>query len=147
MIRLSELREIYPIYCYTPKGDTVTFESLKTLIEQTATVHGVPVAFELSEITSSRAGSIAIEDCLVVYHPEHRQDYMSIVFRIRREADTAYISKNEYGTSLRLKSTDILNEASKLRNPLRMIIEDDKELEAEKRYYLALRSIFNFLKC
>ena len=147
MIRSSELREIYPIYCYAPKGDTVTFASLKNLIGKTAKVHGIPVAFELNEITSRKSNEITVEDCLVVYHPKHRQDYINIVFRIRREADIAYISKNEYGTSPRMKSTNMFDEASKLRNPLRKVIEDDKELEAEKRYYLALHAVFNFLKC
>jgi len=148
MIEASQLRELHPVYCYTPKGDTVTFESIRTLIKKDANKHSVPVAFAFDEITSGDVFAPIIEDCLVVYHPEHRYDYINIVFRIRREGDTAYISKSEYGTSQRVSNTDdVLREADKLRNPLRKIVDDDKEREAEKRYYLALRSIFEYIKC
>jgi len=131
MINASDLREIYPIYCYTPKGDTVTFGSIKTLIERMAKVHYVPIAFEISEISSNNSGVVTIEDCLIIYHPKHRYDYINFVFRIRREGDTAYISKNEYGTSSLLINND----------------KDDKELIAEKKYYESMHIIFNFLKC
>lgn len=148
MIEIQQLRELHPVYCYTPKGDTVTFESIRNLIEKDANKHSVPVAFAFDEITSGDVFAPIIEDCLVVYHPEHRYDYINIVFRIRREGDTAYISKSEYGTSTRVHNTDdVLREADKLRNPLRKIVDDDKEREAEKRYYLALRSIFEYIKC
>jgi len=147
-IESSELREIHPIYCYTPKGDTVTFNAIKDLVEKTAMTHDIPVAFEFGEIASGKNTTITLEDCLILYHPEHRHDYISFVFRIRRENDIAYISKNEYGTSQRVSNTDdVLDEAKKLKNPPRQLIEDDKELEAEKRYYLALRSVFEFIKC
>jgi len=132
LISASQLRELHPIYCYHPKGDTVTFASLKRLLKQTAKVSGVPVAFAFDEIKSENSGVVTVEDCLIVYHPEHRHDYINIVFRIRREGDTAYISKNEYGTSQCLSDVDNRNE---------------KEREAEKQYYSALHSIFNFLKC
>jgi len=134
MIDASELREIHPIYCYTPKGDTVTFDSIKTLIERTAKVHFVPVAFELSEISSNNSSTVTIEDCLIIYHPKHRNNYINFVIRIRRDGDTAYISKNEYGTSSLLFNFDGLN-------------EEDENLIAEKKYYESLHAIFNFLKC
>ena len=41
----------------------------------------------------------------------------------------------------------MLREAESLRDPLRMIVDENKEREAEKRYYLALRSIFEYIKC
>ena len=142
------MREIHPVRCYTPKGDTVTFEAIKNSIGKEAKNWGVPVAFSFDEIASGNVGDYIIEDCLVVYNPEHKHDYISIVFRIRRDGDTAYIMKSEYGTSSRLtNTTDVLDEAKKLRNPLRQIVDDDKELEAEKRYYLALHSIFEYVKC
>jgi len=147
MIDVAQLPEIHPVLCYTTKGDTVTLEAIKNLIDKDARKHGVPVAFAFDEIKSGSAATPVIEDCLVVYHPEHRHDYISIVFRIRRVGDTAYIMKNEYGSSPRMTHTDMLSEAAKLRNPLRQIVEEDKELEAEKRYYLALRSIFEYVKC
>ena len=132
MINASELRELHPIYCYYPKGNTVTFASIKRLLKKTAKVSGVPVAFAFDEIKSENSGVVTVEDCLVVYHPAHRYDYINIVFRIRREGDTAYISKNEYGTSQYLSDTDH---------------RDEKEREAEKQYYSALHLIFSFLKC
>ena len=134
MIDIVQLREIHPVLCYAPKGDTVTFEAIKRLIGAEAQKHGVPVAFSFDEIISEEADSVIVEDCLIVYHPEHTHDYISFVFRIRRDGDSAFIIKNEYGASPRMLSTDMLTEA-------------DKELEAEKRYYLAMRSIFEFVKC
>jgi len=131
MIDASELREIHPIYCYTPKGDTVTFDSIKTLIERIAKVHFVPVAFELSEISSNNSGTVTIEDCLIIYHPKHRNNYINFVIRIRRDGDTAYISKNEYGTSSLLFNSDGLN-------------EEDESLIAEKNTMNPCMQYLNF---
>jgi hypothetical protein len=144
---MSELREIHPVLCYAPKGDTVTFKAIENLIKKEANKYGVPVAFAHDEIISDNDGSIVIEDCLIVFHPEHIHDYIKIVFRIKRDGDKAFIIKNEYGTSPRMTSTDMFEEASKLRNSFMQIVENDKELEVEKRYYLAIHSIFKYVKC
>lgn len=104
------------------------------MIKKTAIIHAVPVAFASDEVSSWSADGLVIEDCLIVYQPKHRYDYINIVFRIRREGDKAYILKSEYGISPRISYTDVLCEAKKLGKPLGKIIEDDKELEAEKRY-------------
>jgi len=147
MILVSELHELHPIYCYCPKGDTVTFASIKNLLVKTAKQAGVPVAFAFDEIKSEKSGDIIIEDCLIVYHPEHRHDYFNIVFRIRREGDTAYISKNEYGKSRLLSNTENIFDTNDFYNSTEHGAYEDKEREREKQYYLALHSIFSFLKC
>jgi len=149
VIDISELKEIHPVVCYSPKGDTVTFDAIKSLINKTAKVHGISIAFDYDEVSSGDGDSVIIEDCLVVFHPNHRDDFYNIVFRIRREDDKAFIIKSEYGKSVLLENTyslidaneDVENKVSGEATP------DMNLLEAEKMYYRSLMAIFKYIKC
>jgi len=146
MVDAAKLHEIHPIHCYSPKGDTVSFKAIRNLLEKTAKDFGVPIAFCLEEITSEDRGSLVIEDCLVVYHPKHRQDYYSVIFRIRRERESAFIQKNVYGRSLRFNPCDVFKNGSQDGDTMESTIED-AEYEAEKNYYRALQAIFKYHRC
>ena len=149
MISVSELRDIHPIVCYTPKGDSVTFEAIKNLINRTAKAHGITVAFDYDEVSSNEGGTNVIEDCLVIFHPKHRHDFFNVIFRIRREGDKAFIIKSEYGISAQLEKNYTLIDA-----------EQDEEasapgtssldyniIDAERDYYRSLMAIFSYIKC
>ena len=121
MINLEQLNEIHPIYAY-PKGDTVSFDAIKRELEKIAKKFQVPMAFDYDVINSGNLLSPVIEDCLVLYHPEYKNDYRRVVFRISREGDTAFIGKYYFG-------------------------EGRAHCENEKNYYKALLAIFEFVKC
>lgn len=147
MINISQLRETPLIYCYTPKGDTVTFEAIKREISKVAKAYGVPIAFAFDEIVSETCGKITVEDCLVVYNPEHVDDYFKIVFRIRRDNNIAYISKSEYGTSKRMNCAHAFWSNNEDESSVSIDGTCDEEFHAEKNYYRALKIIFKFVKC
>ena len=47
--------------------------------------------------------SSSIVDCIVLYHPEHRNDYYKIAISIKRQGTMAFISAYEFGESKNLK--------------------------------------------
>ncbi|MDR2569494.1 MAG: hypothetical protein LBD23_04230 [Oscillospiraceae bacterium] len=149
MIDISDLREIHPVVCYSPKGDTVTFEAIKKLINRTAKAHGISISFDYDEVSSGEGDSIIIENCLVVFHPNHRNDFFNVIFRIRREGDKAFIFKSEYGNSAQLEKTytliDAAQDVEKSNSGSDNI--DISLLEAEQMYYRALMAIFKYVKC
>ena len=149
MINVSDLRDIHPVVCYSPKGDTVTFEAIKKLINRTAKAHGISIAFDYDEVSSGEGDSIIIEDCLVVFHPNHRDDFFNVIFRIRREGEKAFIFKSEYGSSVQLEKTytliDAAQDVEKSNSGSDNI--DISLLEAEQMYYRALMAIFSYIKC
>ena len=147
MIDISQLRETPTVYCYTPKGDTVTFKAIKREINKVAKAYGVPVAFAFDEIVFETCGNIVVEDCLVVYNPKHANDYYKIVFRIRRDGDIAYISKSEYGISKRMNCAYAFWSDDKDASSVSINGIYDEEFHTEKNYYQALKVIFKFLKC
>ena len=149
MIDISELKEIHPVVCYSPKGDTVTFEAIKSLINKTAKEHGIPIAFDYDEVSSGDVDSVIIEDSLVVFHPNHRNDFYNIVFRIRREDDKAFIIKSEYGKSALLeKAYNLIDANEDVENKVSGEATPDMNLlEAEKMYYRSLMAIFMCIKC
>jgi hypothetical protein len=72
------------------KSSTKPFEATKKLINKTVKAHGISISFDYGEVSSGDGDSIIVEDCLIVFHPDHRHDYFNIVFRIRREGDKAF---------------------------------------------------------
>ena len=119
MIDLKQLTEIHPIYCY-PKGDTVSFEAIEKEIRKIADEFGIPIIIDTDKINSGSIIAPVIEDCLIIYHPEHRSDYRNFVIRISREGDTAFIGKFSLG---------------------------DAGHDEEKKYFKVLLAVFEFLKC
>jgi len=146
MIDISHLHKLYPVHCYSPKGDTVSFEAIRDLVGKTARDFGVPISLFLDEIRTEDNGAIVIEDCLVVYHPEHRYDYFSIVFRIRRENESAFIQKNLYGKSLRLDRCEAYGSDSQDEDIVDSITRNE-EHESERNYYRAMQAIFKYHGC
>lgn len=144
MIPLNELCEILPVYVY-PKGYTVSFDAIQGFVSKVADDFNVPIAFVQNEIVSINLPKFVVEECLVIYHPDHQQDYFKIVIRINRDTDTAYIHKYIFGGNLRTNTGHNVTDTDKNKSGVRKIKRDKSD--SENNYFAALKAIFEYVRC
>lgn len=98
MIKLDELREFRPQVRYQD-GMNITLKVVEDAIRNCADKMGIPVAFYPEEIKMGGLFSSIKEECLVMYHPQHRDDYFKFCIRIRRQGSYAFVTINDFGKS------------------------------------------------
>jgi hypothetical protein len=102
MIKADELREFRPVVRYKD-GNGITLQTVQEALEDCAQNMGIPVAFYDEQVKSGGMFNKTIEDCIVLYHPEHRSDYFKICIRVGRQGNYAFVSANDFGTSKQMK--------------------------------------------
>ena len=94
------MREFRPVYQYED-GEYVTLDAVKWAISEAAQNLDVPVAFYPDQVKSGNLFNKSVEDCLVMYNPEHKNDYYLICIRVQHQGNLAYVAINNFGSSLR----------------------------------------------
>lgn len=102
MIKEKELREFRPTYKYSD-GTEITLQTIQNALEDKANEYQIPIAFYEEQIKYGGMLSSSMVDCIVLYHPEHRNDYYKIAISIKRQGTMAFISAYEFGESKNLK--------------------------------------------
>ncbi|MCL2353736.1 MAG: hypothetical protein FWC69_03815 [Defluviitaleaceae bacterium] len=106
MIKAKELREMRPQVRYQD-GLHITLEVVYASLYEEAHNQGIPAAFYYDKISHNLLGT-DVEDCLVLYHPDHLKDYYKVAIRIKHQGNYAFVTVNDFG-----KSTSMGNEGSK----------------------------------
>lgn len=102
MIKIDELREFRPIVRYRD-GSTITLQTVQDAIMDCAQNAGIAVAFYADQVKSGGMFNKNIEDCIVLYHPEHQNDYFKICIRVSHQGNYAFVSAMDFGTSKQMK--------------------------------------------
>lgn len=98
MIKIDELREFRPTYRFED-GASISLEAVQNALAAEAEKHDVPVAFYADQVKSGSLFNKQIEDCIVMYHPEHRYDYFTFCIRVQHQGSMAYVAVNDFGSS------------------------------------------------
>lgn len=98
MIKDTELREFRPTVRYQ-NGENITLMTVQDAIKDCAMKMGIPVAFSNEQVKSGGLFNSSVEDCLVMYHPEHERDYFRFCIRVKRQGSYAFVSINDFGQS------------------------------------------------
>ena len=80
-------------------SDDISFAYLTEIITEDAAEENVPVAFDRDQVKLGGLIGGSTEDCLIIYHPEHRNDYMFYVIRIKYMGSKSYLYVNKAGDS------------------------------------------------
>ena len=78
VIKEKELQEFRPQIRYQD-GQDITLQAIQSLLQGEAQQAGIPIAFRLDQVRGGLFGGA--EACLVLYHPEHQNDYFSVAVR------------------------------------------------------------------
>lgn len=102
MIKADELREFRPVVRYKD-GNGITLQAVQEALRECAQSMGIPVAFYPDQVKSGGLFSKTVEDCVVLYHPEHQNDYFKICIRVGHQGNYAFVSANDFGISKQMK--------------------------------------------
>lgn len=156
MIKIDELREFRPKYRYAD-GAEITLGSIRGALTAEAEKIGLPLAFYADDVKSGGIFNKTIENCLVMYHPEHRRDYYLFCIRVQREGNMTFVAVNDFGESKQMdkfaraefakedragKSTSY-----KIGSMLGSVIANSgrnkQKLEAEQNYYDSIQYLLD----
>ena len=156
MIKFDELRELRPVVQYK-NGAEITLETVQNAIVDCAQSMGLPVAFYADQVKSGSVFNKTVEDCIVLYHPEHRNDYFKICIRVSRQGSYAFVSAMDFGTSKQMKKAgqaEAYRESRKgqsmsfkigslIGQGITSIGRSKSKLEEEQNYYACIIDIFD----
>lgn len=98
MLKSEQLREFRPTFRYT-NGAGITLAIIQDALKDVAQRNGIPLAFRQDQVKSGGLFNKTLEDCLVLYHPEHQKDYYNICIRIQMQGNTTFVVVNDFGSS------------------------------------------------
>jgi len=160
MINEKELREMRPKIRFKNKQGT-TLNILQKDIEQKAEEYEIPVAFYNDKVKYGGLIGGGNDDCLVVHHPNHKDDYFKIAVRIKYQGTYAFVTVEDFGRSKLLgyemnksamketwndKSTGDMAMAGAIFKTVRskiMTTGKRNDLEDEKQWYAIISDIFD----
>lgn len=156
MIKADNLREFRPSVRYKD-GNGITLQTVQDAIKDCAQGMGIPVAFYSDQVKSGGLFNSSVEDCLVMYHPEHESDYFKFCIRVNRQGSYAFVSVNDFGKSSQMAKADRAEFAAADRKGKSMsyklgslatqglmnIGKSKQKLEAEQMYYQCVFDIFD----
>ena len=107
MVRADDLRDFRPQVRYE-NAEGLNLGTLQHAIRLYAEKLAIPVAFRDDQVKSGGIFSPTIDDCVVMYHPDHENDYFKFCFRIRTQGIYTFVIVNDFGQSKQLRKQDAI---------------------------------------
>ena len=156
MIKADELREFRPQVRYQ-NGEGITLSTVQEAIKDCAMKMGIPVAFRGDQVKSGGLFNSSVEDCVVMYHPEHERDYFKFCIRVKRQGVYAFVMVNDFGKSKQMNKANTAEfmkqdrkgqsmsykVGSMIGQGLRTLGKSSQKLEEENMYYQCVFDIFD----
>ena len=156
MIKADNLRNFRPSVRYKD-GNGITLQIVQEAIKDCAQSMGIPVAFYNEQVKSGGLFNSSVEDCIVMYHPEHQNDYFKFCIRVTRQGSYAFVSVNDFGQSKQVTKANRAEFAKQDRKGKTMsykigsmigagifnIGKNKQKLDEEQMYYQCVFDIFD----
>lgn len=98
MIKSKELTQYQPILRYAD-GSGMNLATIQNALMAQAANYQIPVQFYSDQIKEGGLLSSASTDCIVMFHPQHQNDYIKYVISIKRQGTMAFVAVDNYGHS------------------------------------------------
>lgn len=98
MIKEKELSAYRKPVCYE-NGSQLSLDGIQNAFLNAANELQISLKISKNQIKSGGMLSSNVQDCLVLYHPNHQKDYYNFVVSIRRQGAMAFVSVDTYGSS------------------------------------------------
>lgn len=89
-----------------PDGNNVNLMTVREAIQNEADENGIPVAFREETLKSGSLFNKQVEDILVMYNPEHANDYLQFVIRVQHMGKYAFMHVYNMGGSKNYKNVN-----------------------------------------
>lgn len=127
-----------------PDGNNVNLMTVREAIENEAAENGIPVAFREDQLKVGGLLSKELEDILIMYNPEHANDYLYFVIRVQHMGKYAFMHVYNMGGSKNYLNENMaagggaLGAVAKIGGLLK---GRNAKLQAEEQYYTILADV------
>lgn len=127
-----------------PNGDSVNLMTVQSAIQNEADENGIPVAFREGQLKVGGLFSKQLEDVLVMYNPEHANDYLTFVIRVQHMGKYAFMHVFNMGGSKNYRATNIASAGGTMGTVAKiggLLGGRNAKLQAEEQYYTILQDV------
>ena len=156
MIKENQLREFRPTVRYSD-GENLTLQFIQEVIEEQAAKYHIPVAFYNDVVSSGGFLKNSSEECIVMHHPDHKDDYLKYCIRVNKQGTYAFVKIDLFGRSKQIKKESYAYGYKKARkgqtisNKILLSVAqgimtlglDKQKLEYEMNYNQMIRDLFD----
>ena len=96
--KLEEMAQFKPQLRFM-NGSHITYDSLANVLKEGADAFGIPMAYYMDEVKSGGLLKKRTEDCLVIYNPEHKNDYYNFCIKLSKMGNVAFLDTYIFGSS------------------------------------------------
>lgn len=156
MIKADELQECRPqVRC--KNGEEITLSKVQDAIMSSAQQKGIPVEFRKDQVKSGGLFNSSVEDCVVMFHPDHERDYLNFCIRVKHQGTYAFVIINDFGQSKQLGMINFAEDSkadrrgksmsykvgSMIAQGILTIGKNTEKAENEQNYYNCVADIFD----
>lgn len=157
MIKIDALEEIRPNVRYKGGSGLITLDAIEERLMLEAQNAGIPLSLKKDQVKSGGLFNSSVEDCLVLYHPSHENDYFKFCVRLQTQGNYAFVSVYSFGQSKQFNKAglaDAYREDRKGKNlsyqvgsligqGIRTLGKNKQKHEEETMYYTCLLDVFD----
>lgn len=125
-----------------PNGNNVNLLTVQGAIQNQANYNGIPVAFGQDQLKVGGFLSSQLEDVLIMYNPQHPNDYLKFLIRLQHMGNYAFMHIYNLGGSKNYRDNNVAAQGGAF-GTLRKIGNafggHNQKLQQEEQYYLILK--------
>lgn len=156
MLKEKDMEDFHKTTYVDDEAGVTSLDTVQSAIEQVAGDMGIPVAFSRDQVKGGGLFNKTVDDCIVLYHPDHKRDYYNFCVYLSRQGNRVFIYTKVFGHSKQFKK-EARSEAAKanrqgkelayqlgsvIGSGIRNIGKSQKKLEEEQEYYDTLDEVF-----
>jgi hypothetical protein len=125
-------------------GNNVNLMTVRAAIEDEAAKNGIPVAFNEDQLKTGGLLNKQIEDVLIMYNPEHSNDYLKFLIRVQHMGAYAFMHVYNLGGSKNYRNTNMAAGGGALGAVAKIggiLGGGSAKLQAEEQYYTILADV------
>lgn len=127
-----------------PDGNNVNLMTVREAIENEAAENGIPVAFREDQLKVGGLFSKQMEDVLVMYNPDHANDYLRFVIRVQHMGKYAFMHVYNMGGSKNYRNSNVAASGGVIGGLTKiggLLGGANAILQAEEQYYTILADV------
>lgn len=127
-----------------PNGNNVNLVTLRAAIEDEAAKNGIPVAFREDQLKVGGLFSKQMEDILIMFNPEHANDYLKFLVRVQHMGNYAFMHVYNLGGSKNYRNSNLASVGGTIGAVTKiggLFTGANAKLQAEEQYYTILADV------
>ena len=127
-----------------PDGNNVNLMTVREAIENEAAENGIPVAFREDQLKVGGMFNKQIEDVLIMYNPDHANDYLKFLIRVQHMGKYAFMHVFNMGGSKNYRNSNVAAAGGAIGTITKiggLLGGANAKLQQEEQYYTILADV------